>query len=453
MDKNWARNEAFVIFNSIMRKGAYSDIEIRKNLKKSNLDKSDKALVTEIVNGTLRNLIKIDWIISGFVKLNPKKITPSIRDILRCGTYQIMFLDKVPDFAVCNESVELAKLYGNQGAARFVNGVLRNIVRNKDNIILPHKDNLIEYYSIEYSHPYWMVDLWINNYGVDFTEKLLKANNEVPPLTIRINTLKTHKDEMFNLLNAMNITTSDGLYNDEAINISGASSLDNMDLFRKGFFQVQDESSMLVGKIMNPKSGDFIIDVCSAPGGKATHMAEIMGNEGKIVARDIHKHKLSLIEQNCKRLGIKIIETQLFDAIEADDTLLGKADGVLVDAPCSGLGLVRRKPDLRWKRMEQDIGKLSELQLQILKNASLYVKTGGVLVYSTCTLSMEENIQVVRDFLSYDNSFKLDNIEQFLPDNIEAPHKIDGYLELYPNVHGTDGFFIARMTKNLNLFL
>lgn len=450
MEKDWARKEAFIIFNSIMTKGAYSGIEIRKNLNKSNLDKNDRALVTEIVNGTLRNLIKIDWIISRFVKLNPKKITPSIRDILRCGIYQIMFLDKIPDFAVCNESVELAKLYGNSGAAKFVNGVLRNIVRNKDNILLPDKANIIEYYSIEYSHPTWMVDLWIKDYGVDFTEKLLKANNVAPPLTIRINKLKTDKDEMLNSLNDINITTSSGLLNDEAINIKGSSSLDNMDLFKKGFFQVQDESSMLVGKIMNPKAGDLIIDVCSAPGGKATHMAEIMGNQGKIIARDIHKHKLNLIEQNCKRLGIKIIETQLFDAAKVDNTLFGKADGVLVDAPCSGLGLVRRKPDLRWKREEQDIGKLSELQLLILKNASLYVKTGGALVYSTCTLNTEENIQIVREFLSYDSSFKLDSIERFLPANIDAPHKKDGYLELYPNVHGTDGFFIARMTKIAN---
>lgn len=447
MEKDWARKEAFITFNSIMTKGAYSGIEIRKNLNKSNLDKNDRALVTEIVNGTLRNLIKIDWIISRFVKLNPKKIAPSIRDIIRCGTYQIIFLDKIPDFAVCNESVELAKLYGNRGAAKFVNGVLRNIARNKDNITLPDKANLIEYYSIEYSHPTWMVDLWINDYGVDFTEKLLKANNEAPPLTIRINKLKTDKDEMLNLLNDMNITAYSGLFNYEAINIKGSSSLDNMDLFKKGFFQVQDESSMLVGKIMNPKAGDLIIDVCSAPGGKATHMAEIMGNQGKIIARDIHKHKLNLIEQNCKRLGINIIETQLFDAVEVDNTLLRKADGVLVDAPCSGLGLVRRKPDLRWKREEHDIAKLSELQLSILKNASLYIKAGGVLVYSTCTLHMKENIQVVREFLSYDNSFKLDNIERLLPENIDAPHKKDGYLELYPNVHGTDGFFIARMIK------
>ncbi len=447
MNNNWAREEAFLIFNSVVRKGAYSGIEIRKNLNKSSLNINDKALVTEIVNGTLRNLIKIDWIISFFVKINPKKISPNIKDILRCGTYQIMFLDKIPDSAVCNESVELAKKYGNIGAAKFVNGVLRNISRNKDSITMPSKNNINEYFSIEYSHPIWMVDLWINNYGVDFTERLLKANNEVPPLTIRINKLKASKLEILNMLNDLNVDISDGLYNDEAVNIKGVSSINNMELFKNGYFQVQDESSMLVGKIINPKAGDLIIDVCSAPGGKATHLAEMMGNKGKIIARDIHKHKLNLINENCKRLGIKIIETQLFDAIQVDDTLFAKADVVLVDAPCSGLGLVRRKPDLRWKKNLEDISKLSKLQMLILKNASLYVKTGGVLVYSTCTLNREENIRVVQEFLNYSNNFKLDNLGGFLHPNIYAPHKTDGYLELYPNVHGSDGFFIARMIK------
>lgn len=447
MNKNWAREEAFLIFNAIMRKGAYSGIEIRKKLDKSHLDRLDRALVTEIVNGTLRNLIKIDWIINGFVKLNPKKISQNIRDILRCGTYQIIFLDKIPDSAVCNESVELAKKYGNQGAARFTNGVLRNISRNKNNIIMPDKSNYIEYLSIEYSHPVWMVELWINSYGIDFTRELLKANNKVPPLTIRVNKLKSDKKEIMKALDNLGIYYTEGLYNDEAISIKGASSLDEIDLFKEGYFQVQDESSMLVGNIMNPKAGDFIIDVCSAPGGKATHLAEIMGNKGKIIARDVHKHKLNLIEQNCKRLGITIIETQLFDAINLDERFIGKADGVLVDAPCSGLGLVRRRPDLRWKRTPEDIAKLSKLQLSILRKASLHVKSGGTLVYSTCTLCKEENIQMVKRFLSENSSFSLDNIEKLLPQSVDAPNKKDGYLELYPSIHGTDGFFIARMIK------
>lgn len=447
MDKSWAREEAFLILNSIMSKGAYSGIEIRKRLDSSNLKRNDKALVTEIVNGALRNLIRIDWIINEFIRIKPEKLSTNIKDILRCATYQIIFLDRIPDSAVCNESVELAKKYANQGAAKFVNGVLRNISRKKDNIGLPDINNISKFLSIEFSHPLWLVDLWINNYGVDFTKGLLKANNETPPLTIRINKLKISKDKMFDLLNSSNILSSEGLYNNEAITIKGICSLDNMELFKKGYFQVQDESSMLVGKIMDPKPGDVIVDVCSAPGGKATHMAEIMSNKGKIISRDIYKHKLNLIEENSKRLGITIIETQIFDAKEVDNNLIGKADAVLVDAPCSGLGLVRRKPDLRWKKNQEDINKLSELQLKILKNASLYVKKSGVLVYSTCTLNNKENIQVVKEFLLYDNHFALDNIEKFLPENIYAPNKKEGILELYPHIHGTDGFFIARMIK------
>ena len=373
MDESWAREEAFLILNSILEKGAYSGIEIRKRLKYSNLKRNDKALVTEIVNGTLRNLIKIDWIIDSFIKIKREKVAFNIRNILRCGVYQIIFLDRVPDSAVCNESVELAKKYENPGAAKFVNGVLRNISRGKNNIGKPDNVSKKRFLSIEFSHPEWLVDLWLENYGYDFTQGLLKANNETPPLTIRTNKLRIGRKELKNLMDKYDIYYKDGLYNDEAINIRGISSIEDLELFKKGYFQVQDESSMLVCKIINPKPGDLIIDVCSAPGGKATHLAEMMSNKGKIISRDVYKHKLKLIENNCKRLGITIIETQLFDAKDIDKSLLGKADSVLVDAPCSGLGLVRRKPDLRWSKKAEDLYELPKLQLKILKNASMYV--------------------------------------------------------------------------------
>lgn len=447
MDESWAREEAFLILGTILKKGAYSGIEIRKRFKHSNLKRNDKALVTEIVNGTLRHLIKIDWIIDSFIKIKLEKIEVNIRNILRSGVYQIIYLDRVPDSAVCNESVELAKKYGNHGAAKFVNGVLRNISRGKNDIDKPDTVNKTEFLSIEFSHPEWLVDLWLRNYGYDFTLALLRANNETPPLTIRANKLKTDRNELKNLMDKYNIYYKDGLYNDEAINIRGISSIEDLKLFKNGYFQVQDESSMLVGKIINPKPGDLIIDVCSAPGGKATHLAELMSNKGKIISRDVYKHKLELIEDNCKRLGITIIETQLFDAKDIDKSILGMADSVLVDAPCSGLGLVRRKPDLRWSKKEEDLNKLPQLQLSILKSASLYVKKAGVLIYSTCTLNDNENKHVVEKFLKTSDDFMLDRIDEFLPKNICASNKGDGFLELYPHIHGTDGFFIARMIK------
>ncbi len=447
MADNEAREEALLILNSVLVRGKYSSIEIRNRLNKSDLKNIDKALVTEIVNGTLRNLIKIDWIISRFIKRKIEKLSDNVKNILRCGVYQIVFLDRIPDSAVCNESVELAKKYSNIGAARLVNGVLRNISRQKDSIGSPNEKDISKYLSVEFSHPLWLVDLWIEIYGVDFTKKLLKKNNKVPPLSVRVNKIKISKEKLCHLFDLSNINWAEGCYNDEAIFIKGVSSLKDLELFKKGYFLVQDESSMLVSKILNPKPGDFIIDVCSAPGGKSTHIAELMSNRGKIIARDISLGKLKLIEDNVRRLGIAIIETEIFDANKIDNSLINKADAVLVDAPCSGLGLVRRRSDLRWKKEKEDIEKLSRLQLSILKNASLYVKKGGVLVYSTCTLNNIENIQVIKNFLLHHKCFTLDSIEKFLPDNINAPDAKYGFLELYPHIHGTDGFFMARMVR------
>lgn len=447
MKKSCAREEALLILNSVINEGAFSDIEIRKKLSRTDLIRIDKALVTEIVNGTLRNLTKIDWVISKFSKIKTSELSNIVKGVLRTAIYQILFLDRVPDSAICNESVKLTKKYANQRTANFVNGVLRNIIRNKDNIGFPKEDNLLEYLSIKYSHPLWLVDLWLNSYGAEFTKELLKSNNKVPPLTIRVNKLKTSKEDLLNLLDLSNISWNMGLYNNEAISIKGISSLENLDLFKKGYFQIQDESSMLASKILDPKPGDVVIDVCSAPGGKATHIAEIILDDGVIIARDIYSHKLKLIKENARRLGSTSIKAELFNANNIDKSLIAKADAVLVDAPCSGLGLVRRKPDLRWKKTLEDISKLSKIQLKILNNASLYVKKYGTLVYCTCTLSKKENIDLIKKFLRGNNLFVLDDISKFLPKNLEAPNKQEGYVELYPNIHATDGFFIARMVR------
>ncbi|MDD4834579.1 MAG: 16S rRNA (cytosine(967)-C(5))-methyltransferase RsmB [Lutispora sp.] len=447
MDKNWAREEAYLILNKIIKNGAYSSIEIRKRLNSSNLERLDKALVTEIVNGTLRNIIYIDWVLKKYSNIREEKISPNIKNILRCGAYQIIFLDKVPDSAVCNESVELAKKHGNIGSSKFVNGLLRNIARNKEEIGYPEKSDFVEYLSVKYSHPAWLVESWLEDYGAEFSEEMMKKNNQVPPLTIRINRTKTDRQKMYECLEKLGITYTEGLYNEEALNIRGTSSIEDLDIFREGLFAVQDESSMLTSKIMNPIPNSLILDVCSAPGGKAAHMAELMNNKGLIIARDIHQHKLALINKTCKRLGISIVKAELFDALIIDENYIGMADGVLVDAPCSGLGLLRRKPDMRWKRKPADMEELQKLQFEILKNASLYVKSGGTLVYSTCTLNKKENIEIVNKFLSENKDFYFDNIEDLLPRNLFAPNAKEGYLELYPNVHNTDGFFISRMIK------
>ncbi|HYE80587.1 MAG TPA: 16S rRNA (cytosine(967)-C(5))-methyltransferase RsmB [Clostridia bacterium] len=441
-----ARDAAVRAVHRVLREGAYSNIAVKQELDDSGMKRPDKALVTEIVNGTLRNLTRIDWVKSQFIRKT--KIDPWIEDILRCGIYQILFLDRVPDSAVCNESAELARKHGHEGTVKFVNGVLRNISRSKEKLEYPDKEKeTVKYLSVFYSHPEWMVKKWVKDYGGGFTEELLRANNEAPAFTIRCNRLRISRQELMAVLAEENIDCREGSYNQEAIYIKGTSSIEDKDSFRKGYYQVQDESSMLVAHIIAPKPGEAILDMCSAPGGKTTHMAELMGNEGKIVARDVHQHKLKLIEENCSRLGLDIVRTELYDATKLDEASLEKFDRVLLDAPCSGLGVIRRKPDLRWKKEPDNFRELAKLQGEMLDAASRYVKPEGTLIYSTCTINKTENIAVVRDFLSRNSQFRLESLIGRIPENLECESASEGYLELFPNTHGTDGFFIARIEK------
>jgi 16S rRNA (cytosine967-C5)-methyltransferase len=441
-----ARDAAVRVVYKVLREGAYSNIAVKQELDESKLGRLDKALVTEIVNGTLRNLTRIDWVKSQFAKKN--KIEPWIEDIIRCGIYQIIFLDRVPDSAVCNESSELARKHGHEGTVRFVNGVLRNISRNKEKLAYPDKDkDAVRYLSIFYSHPEWIVRKWIMDYGRQFTGELLKANNEVPPFTIRYNSLKTTKQQLMEILAEESIECDNGRYNQEAIHIRGTSAIEDKASFKKGYYQVQDESSMLVAHITDPKPGDIILDMCSAPGGKTTHIAELMKNQGEIVARDIHKHKLKLVEESCSRLGVSIVKTELQDGLLLHEGSLERFDKVLLDAPCSGLGVMRRKPDLRWKKEPENYMELAKLQSRMLSMASRYVKTGGTLIYSTCTINKTENIQVVKDFLLNNQQFQLKSLIGQIPESLTCESAREGYLELFPNTHGTDGFFIAKIEK------
>ncbi|TAH60801.1 MAG: 16S rRNA (cytosine(967)-C(5))-methyltransferase RsmB [Methanosarcina mazei] len=441
-----ARDAAVRTVYRVLREGAYSNIALKEELDKDGLGRLDKAFVTEIVNGTLRNLTRIDWIMSLFIKT--KKIEPWIEDIIRCGIYQIMFLDRVPDSAVCNESAELARKHGHEGTVKFVNGVLRNVSRSKEKLEYPDRSkNTAAFLSVFYSHPEWIVRKWIKDYGMEFTEALLKANNETPPFTIRCNRLRIDKKELMAVLLDEGIECTVGSYNEEAIHIKGTSSIEDKESFRKGYYQVQDESSMLVAHIIDPKPGDKILDMCSAPGGKTAHIAELMENRGEIIARDIHRHKLRLVEQNCGRLGVSIVRTELHDAMVPDGDSIEKFDKVLLDAPCSGLGVMRRKPDLRWKKEPENFRDLAEMQKKMLKMASGYVKPGGKIIYSTCTLNKAENLEVVRNFLANNRRFRLESIIGQVPEKLKHESAYEGYLELYPNVHGTDGFFIAKMER------
>ncbi|MDR7856388.1 16S rRNA (cytosine(967)-C(5))-methyltransferase RsmB [Tissierella sp.] len=441
-----AREVSFNILYDIFVKEAFSNIAINKNLEEQ-LSSKDESLIREITYGVLENQLYLDYIISKASKIRLKKIHSAILIILRIGVYQLVFMDKIPNSAAVNESVNLAKKHGHKGSIGFVNGVLRNIGNNKDEYMKINVSNKIDYISIKYSHPKWMVDRWVREFGEEFTEELCKKNNESPKLNIRVNTLKINKDELRERLMKKNLIIEESIYAKDSLIIDNPNRITELEEFKLGYFFIQDESSTLVGQVMDPLPGSVIIDICSAPGGKTTHLAQIMNNKGKIYSRDIYKHKLKLIEENANRLGIDIIQTDLSDATKRDEDMFNIADYVLVDAPCSGLGLIRRKPEIKWNRKEADIEKLADLQYTILNNVKEYIKIGGILVYSTCTIERDENVNLVNRFLQENRNFKLVEIESKFTNKDNLNSLNSGYIQLYPNIHGTDGFYIAKMIK------
>lgn len=439
------REVALTILVDINEKNAYSNIQLNKMDK--DMDLRDENLVREIVYGIIENKLYIDHIISKASKIRLKKIHPFILEILRMGIYQILFMDKIPNSAAVNESVKLAKKYGHKGTIGYVNGILRAITRDSEKFTHIDKGDKINYISIKFSHPKWMVERWVKEFGIDFTEKLCKANNETPSLNIRVNTLKTNKKELISNLTNKGIKLREALYADDCLIIDEANNITSLQEFKDGLFTIQDESSMLVAQVMDPIEDSTVLDVCSAPGGKSTHIAQFMGNRGKIISRDIFDHKIKLIQENSKRLGIDIINVENHDAMAKDEKLIGKIDYLLLDAPCSGLGLIRRKPEIKWNRTEEDISKLSELQYDIISNVKDYVKPGGILIYSTCTIEKDENINIINRFINENPDFKLVRLDDKFKYKENLSTLKDGYIQLFPHLHNTDGFFIAKLVK------
>ncbi|SJZ35453.1 16S rRNA (cytosine(967)-C(5))-methyltransferase RsmB [Garciella nitratireducens] len=441
------REVALKVLYKIDKNNAYSNICLKKILNHTSLKPLDRAFVTQLVYGVIKNKFRIDWIISQFSNTPIKKISPWVLNILRLGIYQMLYLDKIPQSAAVNESVKLGKKYGHKRISGFINGILRSISRSPQEILQPDKKDIVHFLSIYYSHPKWMVEKWIKEYGKDFTIDLLKKNNEAPSISVRTNTLKISRERLIDLLQKEDIVTKKGEWCPEAIILENISNIDKNKYFKEGLFQVQDQSSMLVAHVLNPKENQLVIDVCAAPGGKTTHIAQKMNNTGKIIARDIYDHKLSLIKQNRDRLGISNIILEKYNALEVDSDLIGQADRVLLDAPCSGLGIIRRKPDLKWNKCFNDIKKITILQYKMLENAGKYLKKGGILVYSTCTINPDENFNIVKKFLNKNSNFK---IVPILPicEKMEKHKEIEeGYLQLFPNIDFVDGFFISKIQR------
>lgn len=441
MDK--ARETALKIMHAVHQEEAYANVVLAKELRQGGLSDMDRRFVTELVYGAVKAGETLDWIIKKYITRPWKKVPPIIQDVLRLGVYQLRYMDKVPASAACNESVELAKKYGHEGVAKFVNGVLRTMVREPEKGAFPSgKGNATLQLALEEQHPEWLVRRWIKEFGYDEAKRLCQFNNQQAPLTVRTNTLKTSPSELLLNLTSVGVEAERSQLVDEGFTLVSHGSLDQLEALQEGYCQVQDESSMLVAHVVDPQPNDFILDVCSAPGGKTTHMAALMHNVGKIVACDIYDHKLKRVLDNATRLGVHIIQPRLGDAREVWQEYPQQADRVLVDAPCSGLGVLRRKPDSRWRKSPELLKELPKLQLAILKSAAACVKPGGTLVYSTCTIAHEENQDVVKAFLAEAKEFVLVHAGQRLPVARE-----DEMVQLYPQRDGTDGFFIACLQR------
>lgn len=407
-------------------------------------DKQERAFISRLFIGTVKSYLTLDYVIEQFSSLPVRKMKPLIRNLLRLSVYQLLYMDSIPASAVCNEAVKLAKKRGFIKLAGFVNANLRNIVRMGD-IKYPDRDEDIrEYLSVRYSAPRWIVEMLLDQYDITTVETILEASLRENEITIRCNRMKATPEELKEMLNDQGVVRLiEHPYLKEAFLIKDFDYLEGLDAFNDGLFTVQDVSSMLVGEASGAKSVDFVVDVCAAPGGKALHIAE---KASKVSARDLTQFKVKLIEENILRMGTHNIETKVWDATRLDSDIINKADIVIADLPCSGLGVLGKKYDIKYKLTQNQQKELVELQRNILNVVSQYVKPGGILIYSTCTINHHENMGNMEWFLA-NHDFVSDNMNNYLPEILHSDTTKAGYLQLLQGIHPTDGFFICRMRK------
>jgi 16S rRNA (cytosine967-C5)-methyltransferase len=429
MDIN--RKTAFYIIRDVEDKKAYSHIATNNHIER--LKPTKRPFVRELAFGVIRQKMYLDYVIGNFVKTPTEKLHSTDLILLRMGLYQIIFMDSVPDYAAVDETVSMAGRYA-KGREGFVNGVLRQYLRDQTYVTLPERgDDEVRYLSVKYSYEPWIVKMWMDDFDVDAAERLLNAGNEIPPLTIRVNTLMTNRDDLSERLSARGYEVSPGEKFSNILYVKGEDVIGGR-FYRSGLYSIQDEGSLIAVCMLDPRPGETVVDVCAAPGGKTMAIAEAMNNSGKISAIDIYKRKLQQINEQARRLGVTIVDTWSWDATRADPDLVDTADRVLVDAPCSGLGTVRKKPEIKYKKWDQDMEELPMKQRDILAASSKYVKPGGILVYSTCTIARRESQQVVNDFLKKHAEFE----------KLEAK-------QLLPSTDNTDGFFICKMKRRESL--
>ncbi len=434
-----ARETALRALISFRREGAWPDLYLKKACE--GMGREEAALTSRLTYGVLQNRAYLDFLIGSFSSRPVEKLTPQVLDALRLGAYQLVFLNKIPHSAALNETVELVKKHANPGAAGYANGLLRSLQRSLDALPQVPRDNELDYLSITYSHPKWFVGKMKKRLGFDGCEALLRANNDISPVTARVNTLKTDRQTLLSRLEAQGVAAHAHEHLEKAVVFDSMKGVLQCEELKNGLFYIQDVASQLCVEALAPRPGDTVFDLCAAHGGKSMLAAQMMEDKGSLLSMDLHPHKSDLIAQNAKTYGITCLQTVPADASKRREALVGRADAIICDVPCSGMGVIRKKPDVRYKD-DDHIKVLPPLQRAILENAGAYLKPGGRVVYSTCTVLKEENEAVVQAFLADHPEFSLEPLE--LPG---IGREESGMLTLWPHIHGTDGFFMAKLVK------
>ncbi len=436
------------ILMQVMEQGDFCHITINQALKKYQyLEKQERSFIKRTAEGTIEEQIYLDYVINKFSSIAVKKMKPVIRNILRMAVYQIIFMDSVPNSAACDEAVKLTKKRGFFTLKGFVNGLLRNIDRHLIEIELPaKKEDVTYYYSIKYSMPEWLVKKWIKSYGEEQTDNMLSEFLKESKVSVRCNTSLKSEEAIRRMLEEENVICEPADIGVPAYYISEYDYIESLSAFREGYIQVQDISSMLVGKIADPAQDNYVIDVCAAPGGKSLHIADLLKDTGCVEARDLTMQKVMLIKENIERCHANNVVAVVKDALELDETAIDKADIVICDLPCSGLGIIGRKADIKYKVDEEKIEQLANLQREILKVVQNYVKPGGCLIFSTCTVNQTENDENVRWF-EENYGFELESIEEYLPEKFRNRTGDRGYIQIFPKAGENDGFFISKFRR------
>jgi 16S rRNA (cytosine967-C5)-methyltransferase len=444
-----ARRAAYQILLNLEKQAFFPDRLISIALQRHmDFKEEDRALLTELVYGVLRWRGRLDWHIDQLSRVEPSKIKPEIRVLLRLALYQLLYLSRVPDHAAVNEAVKIAKSTQPPHLVGFVNALLREAVRcgDKWEWPLPEADP-VEHLAVTTSHPRWFVRRCLEEFGLVETRSLCQANNTIGPLALRVNTHRIATATIMESLAGQGLKAEPSPYLEDAVRVTGIrQNIAALSIFEKGWIQVQDEASQVISLLLDPHPGERILDICAGFGGKSTHVAGLMRNEGEIVAVDQSPWKLEELRQNARRQHLDIIGTITGDALDLRPERLGSFDRVLLDAPCSGFGTLRRKPDIKWRRHLKDPYRFSQLQKQLLDHASLFVKPGGVLIYATCTIFSEENQRVADEFGERHEGWELESIAALLPKSCRQ--MVDGcFFRSWPHLHGTDGFFAARWRR------